>query len=318
MSITGDKKKKVWITGGRGMVGRNLIENKPTENYVLLHPDSKELDLTKIDEIKQWLKINKPDVVIHSAAKVGGIHANIAEPTSFLLTNLKININVIEASYKSKIKSLLNLGSSCMYPRYADNPLKEKSILTGELEPTNEGYALAKICADRLCKYLSTEDNTIYFKTLIPSNLYGKYDSFSPERSHLIPSIIVKLHNAIINNLDSVEIWGDGSVRREFMYSGDLADAIWFCLENIKKIPNILNIGCGKDYSILEFYKIASKVINFKGTFKFDTNKPQGMKRKMVDSDKINKLGWESKTSLEEGLKKTFEFYTKEYKKTKF
>ena len=141
---------------------------------ILLYPNSKELDLTNIDEIKKWIKINNPDIVIHTAAKVGGIHANIAEPTSFLLTNLKININVIEAAYESKIKYFLNLGSSCMYPRYADNPLKEESILTGELEPTNEGYALAKICAARLCKYLSTEDKTIFFKTLIPCNLIWK------------------------------------------------------------------------------------------------------------------------------------------------
>jgi len=311
MSINEDKKKKVWITGGRGMVGRNLIENKATKNYVLLHPDSRELDLTKIDEIKQWIKVNKPDIVIHSAAKVGGIHANIAEPTSFLLTNLKININLIEASYESKIKYLLNLGSSCMYPRYADNPLKEKSILTGELEPTNEGYALSKICAARLCKYLSTEDKTIFFKTLIPCNLYGKYDSFSPHRSHLIPSIIVKLHHAIVNNIESVEIWGDGSARREFMYSADLADAIWFCLENIEKIPHSLNIGCGKDYSILEFYEIAAKIMNYRGTFKFDKNKPQGMKRKIVDSKNINNLGWKANTTLEEGLKKTYDYFAK-------
>ena len=230
-------KKKVWITGGGGMVGRNLIENKANENYSLLYPNSKELDLTKIDDIKKWIKINNPDIVIHTAAKVGGIHANIAEPTSFLLTNLKININVIEAAYESKIKYLLNLGSSCMYPRYAENPLKEESILTGELEPTNEGYALSKICASRLCEYLSKEDKNIFFKTLIPCNLYGRYDSFSSQKSHLIPSIIVKLHNAIINKIDNVEIWGDGSVRREFMYSSDLADAIWFCFEEYRKNP---------------------------------------------------------------------------------
>ena len=169
-----------------------------------------------------------------------------------------------------------------MYPRYAENPLKEESILSGELEPTNEGYALSKICASRLCEYLSKEDKNIFFKTVIPCNLYGRYDSFSSQKSHLIPSIIVKLHNAIINKIDNVEIWGDGSVRREFMYSSDLADAIWFCLENIEKIPNTLNIGCGKDYSILEFYEIASKIINFNGIFKFDINKPQGMRRKMV------------------------------------
>lgn len=313
MNTVLNDKKKVWITGGRGMVGRNLIENKSNVNYDLLYPNSEELDLTKIEEIKEWIKINNPDIVIHTAAKVGGIHANIAEPTSFLLTNLKININVIEAAYKSNIKYFLNLGSSCMYPRYADNPLKEESILTGELEPTNEGYALSKISAAKLCEYLSKEDKTIFYKTIIPCNLFGRYDSFSPQKSHLIPSIIVKLHDAIINKKDSVEIWGDGSVRREFMYSADLADAIWFCLNNIEKLPDSLNIGCGKDYSILQFYEIASKIINYKGVFKFNKKKPQGMKRKMVDSQIINNLGWEAKTNLEEGLKRTYKFYTDDY-----
>ena len=200
-----------------------------------------------------------------------------------------------------------------MYPRYADNPLKEESILTGELEPTNEGYALSKISAAKLCEYLSKEDKTIFYKTIIPCNLFGRYDSFSPQKSHLIPSIIVKLHDAIINKKDSVEIWGDGSVRREFMYSADLADAIWFCLNNIEKLPDSLNIGCGKDYSILQFYEIASKIINYKGIFKFNKKKPQGMKRKMVDSQIINNLGWEAKTNLEEGLKQTYKFYTDVY-----
>ncbi len=308
-----DTQTKVWITGGSGMVGRNLIEKNNNKSFKLLCPNRAELDLTKIKRIKEWLAINKPDIVIHSAAKVGGIHANIAEPTSFLLTNIKINNNVIEASYESKIKYFLNLGSSCMYPRNAENPLKENSILTSDLEPTNEGYALAKICAAKLCEYLSVEDKSIFYKTLIPCNLYGRYDSFSTQRSHLIPSIIVKLHTAITNNINEVEIWGDGSVRREFMYSSDLAEAIWFCLHNIKKLPDCLNVGCGRDYSILEFYQIAAKILNYTGAFKFDKDKPQGMKRKIVNSKNINLLGWEAKTTLEEGIKKTYDFYIKNH-----
>ncbi len=312
MSPKNSFKKKVWITGGTGMVGKSLIENKP-KKYELLHPNRETLDLTDINQIRKWLKFNKPEIVIHTAAKVGGIHANIAEPTAFLVTNLKINTNVIEAAYEANVKYLINLGSSCMYPRNAVNPLKEESILSGELEPTNEGYALAKICAAQQCKYLSTENKNIFYKTLIPCNLYGRYDSYSDKRSHLIPSIIVKLHYAIQNKINSVEIWGDGSVRREFMYSGDLAEAIWFTLENIEVLPNSLNVGLGRDYSVLEFYQIASKVMKYDGNFIFNKNKPQGMKRKIVDSQKINKLGWRAKTDLETGIKKAYQFYLNEF-----
>ena len=300
---------KVWITGATGMVGKNLIEHTKAKQYQLLTPDRNELNLLNKQSIIDWLDKYQPEAVIHAAGKVGGIQANIASPTEFLSKNIEIGVNVITSCMKAKIKKLINLGSSCMYPKDAKNPLEVDALLTNSLEPTNEGYALSKIVCQRLCKYYSQENITSHFKTLIPCNIYGKYDSFKEEDAHLVPSIIRKIHEANVKGSHQVEIWGSGRARREFMYAEDLADAIWFCLENINKLPSSTNIGLGYDYTILEYYKNIAEILNYKGTFQMNLNKPEGMKQKIVAIDIISKLGWKHKIEFKKGIKITYDYF---------
>tara|TARA_Y100001968_G_C19437838_1_gene760823 strand:- start:332 stop:1258 length:927 start_codon:yes stop_codon:yes gene_type:complete len=300
---------KVWITGATGMVGKNLIEHPKASQYELLIPNRSELNLGNKESIKNWLDKYKPDLVIHAAGKVGGIQANIANPTEFLSSNLQIGLNVITSCMNLGIKKVINLGSSCMYPKQANNPLNIQSLLTGSLEPTNEGYALAKIICQRLCQYYSKENLNAYYKTLIPCNIYGKYDSFKEQDAHLVPSIIRKIHQAKLKGSSQVEIWGSGKARREFMYAEDLADAIWFCLENIVKLPNTINIGLGYDFTINEYYRNIAEILNYKGNFKHDLNKPEGMKQKIVEIDMISKLGWKHKTKLKNGIQITYDYF---------
>ena len=300
---------RVLLTGGTGMVGSNIKEHKIAKNYQLLTPSRKEMDLTNKKQIRNYLMKNTPECIIHSAGLVGGIHANIANPSRFLTENLEIGCNLLSEAARLGIKNIINLGSSCMYPKNAPNPLKEEYLLNGLLEPTNEGYAIAKIAAQRLCDYLRMEDKSRNYITLMPCNLYGKYDNYKTERSHLIASIIVKLHYAKVNNKNSVEVWGDGKVRREFMYVEDFADAVWFALPMINKLPNLINIGTGKDYSILDYYEKVSEILGFKGTYIFDLTKPTGMRQKLLDVKIINDLGWSAKSSLEFGIKETYSHY---------
>jgi len=245
---------------------------------------------------------------------VGGIQANIAHPVDFLVTNLDLGRNIILASRAAGVSKLLNLASSCMYPRNAPNPLGEELILQGELEPTNEGYAIAKIFATRLCQYIQRETPGLHYKTLIPCNLFGRHDKFSPTHSHLIPAIIHKVHQAKSRGLASVEIWGDGSARREFMYAGDLADATLKALREFNQIPDLMNIGLGTDYSIQDYYTCAASVIGWSGTFDYDTTKPVGMKQKLVAVDKQRQWGWMPQTSLRDGIQKAYHYYLQEYK----
>ena len=300
---------KVWITGASGMVGRNLIEHQKANKYQLLIPTRNELNLLNKESIINWLKQNTPDAVIHAAGKVGGIQANIAKPTEFLTSNIEIGLNVITSCMKFNIKKLINLGSSCMYPKEAKNPLNVDCILTNSLEPTNEGYALSKIVSQRLCQYYTQNNIDSNYKTLIPCNIYGKYDSFKEEDSHLVPSIIRKIHEAKEKGINQVEIWGSGKARREFMYAEDLADAIWFCLENISKLPHSTNIGLGYDYTIMEYYKNIAEILNFKGTFQINLNKPEGMKQKIVEIDIISQLGWKHNIEFKKGIEITYAYF---------
>ena len=301
---------KILLTGGSGMVGRNICDYaQGFSQYELLAPTSKELNLLDKTAIDLYINSHKPDVIIHAAGIVGGIQANIENPIKFLHENTLMGQNIILSAYQAEIKQLINLGSSCMYPRNAQNPLLEESILTGELEPTNEGYALAKIVTAKLCEYISRINLDYQYKTLIPCNLYGKYDKFDPIKSHMIPAAIQKIHHAKTEQLTSVEIWGDGLVRREFMYAEDLADAVFFALENLIKLPNMVNVGLGFDYTIDEYYECIAKVVNYQGKFGHDTSKPVGMKQKLVNVDKLQQLGWTHKFSLEEGLEKTYQYY---------
>ena len=212
------------------MVGRNILENKNCSNHNILSPRSDELNLLNYDEVFNYIKNKKPEIIIHAAGIVGGIQANIANPISFLLDNLTMGKNIVLAAKNNNIKKLLNLGTSCMYPRDASNPLKEEYILKGQLEPTNEGYALSKVVVSKLCEYVSNQNKDFLFKTVIPCNLYGKYDKFSPENSHMLPAVIKKIHEAKTHDYENVEIWGDGLARREFMYAADLSDFIFEAL----------------------------------------------------------------------------------------
>lgn len=301
---------KILLTGGSGMVGRNVQDYaKQFSQYQLLAPSSAELNLLDKNMVDEYLGDYQPDAIIHSAGIVGGIQANIENPVKFLHENTLIGQNIVLSAYQSGVKNLINLGSSCMYPRNAQNPLVEDSILAGELEPTNEGYALAKIVTAKLCEYISRTHQEYQYKTLIPCNLYGEYDKFDPVKSHMIPSAILKIHQAKVNGLDDVEIWGDGTARREFMYAQDLACAIFFALDNLSKLPNMVNVGLGEDYSINEYYQQIAKVVGYQGKFVHDLSKPVGMKQKLVNTDKLTQLGWQSRFSLEQGLEKTYQYY---------
>lgn len=300
---------RILITGSTGLVGQNVKERLVSENFELLTPSSLELNLIDFIKVTEYLEIQKPDVIIHCAGKVGGIQANMKDPYGFLQENLVMGTNLVTAAKNAEVKKFINLSSSCAYPRNAQNPLAEEQILTGELEPTNEGYALAKLTILKMCEYITKQNDDYYYKTLIPCNLYGKWDSFSPEKSHMIPAVIRKLHEAKINNLENVEIWGDGTARREFMCAGDLADCICKAIHNIETLPITMNVGLGYDFSINEYYEIIAKVIGYNGSFMHDLSKPVGMKQKLLNTEKQQNWGWKPKHSLEEGIMKTYEFY---------
>lgn len=308
-------KKKILLTGGGGMVGRNLLEHPDIGEFDVLAPRSDELNLCNFNEVQAYLRAYQPDMVIHAAGKVGGIQANMREPVGFLLENLDMGRNIVWASRQAGVKQLLNLGSSCMYPRNHNEPLKEDLLLKGELEPTNEGYALAKVVTARLCEYIMREDSSFQYKTLIPCNLYGRHDKFDPVHSHLIPAIIHKIHQAMQNGYRSVEIWGDGTARREFMYSGDLADALVRAIKEFAALPAMMNIGLGHDFTIIEYYQAAAEVMGYTGTFEHDLSKPVGMARKLVSVEQQQAWGWTAQHSLREGIKKTYEYFVKEYQK---
>lgn len=294
------------------MVGRNIVEYKKSQNYTILTPISKELDLLNRENIDNYIRENEPDIVIHCAGIVGGIQANMKNPVNFLVNNSLMGINIIMASYEAGIKKFINMSSSCMYPKNAKNPLEENLILKGELEPTNEGYAIAKVTSTRLCEYINRENPKFKYKTIIPCNLYGKYDKFDPKHSHMLPAVIKKIHEAKANDLKHIDIWGDGKARREFMYAEDLADFIYYALENFDEMPQNINVGLGHDYTINEYYQTIANVIGFKGDFIHDLSKPVGMKQKLIDDKKLQEFSWKYKTSLENGIKKTYEYYISE------
>jgi GDP-L-fucose synthase len=304
---------RIFLTGSAGMVGKNILASAQAKSHVWLTPNRNELDLKNQKDVVAYIKNHQPDLIIHAAGRVGGIQANIKNPVAFLTENTEIGKNVILSAQEAGVKKLLNLSSSCMYPRNAPNPLSEDMILKGELEPTNEGYALAKIFAMKLCEYIQKEDSRFEYKTLIPCNLYGEHDKFAPEHSHLIPAIIHKIHLAKVNGLSKVEIWGDGKARREFMLASDLADCVMTCVEQFSKVPNLMNVGLGFDYSVNEFYQTAAKVIGYQGEFYHDLSKPTGMQQKLVSVSRLTEFGWKPKTTLADGMKKTYEFYLKQF-----
>ncbi|MDH1109307.1 GDP-L-fucose synthase [Pseudomonas otitidis] len=307
-------KMKVLMTGGSGMVGRNVLEHPAIGDFELLTPSSLELNLCDYAAVVRYLIQNKPDIVVHLAGKVGGIQANMREPVSYLISNLDMGRNIVLAAKETGVERLINFGSSCMYPRNHDEPLREELVLKGELEPTNEGYALAKITTARLCEYVARESKGLHYKTLIPCNIYGRYDKFNPAHSHLIPAIIHKLYVAMQKKHNTVDIWGDGLARREFMYCGDLADAVVHALRNFDTLPTTMNVGVGRDHSINEYYEAAATVVGYKGNFVHDLSKPVGMARKLVSIDRLQAWGWQARHTLIDGIERTYQYYLRHCK----
>ncbi|RLJ40878.1 GDP-L-fucose synthase [Litoreibacter meonggei] len=299
--------KRILLTGGGGMVGQNLLQ--AAKNLRVDHPTSSQLDLTNTGDVQSYLQDTKPDLVIHAAGKVGGIQANMADPVGFLDKNLAIGRNLIMGAYEARVPEFLNLASTCIYPRNAQNPLREEMVLTGELEPTNEGYAIAKIAALRLCEYIRRQRSDLQYKTLIPCNLYGPHDNFHPEKSHLLPAIIRKVHDAKLSGEGEVEIWGDGTARREFMYAGDLAKVILEAADRIETVPDLMNTGLGHDHSINDYYQAVADVLEWDGTFTHDLSKPVGMKQKLCSTERADAWGWRASTSLTDGIAKTYAFF---------
>jgi GDP-L-fucose synthase len=303
---------KILLTGANGMVGKNILELAHKHQHVFLSPHSKDLNLLDAASTQAYLDEHKPDMIIHAAGVVGGIQANMAHPVKFLVDNMQMGLNILNSAKHCGIKQFLNLSSSCMYPRDAVNPLSEELILKGELEPTNEGYALAKIASTRLCEYISHEEPELLYKTIIPCNLYGRHDKFSPHNSHMIPAVIRKIIDATQEGLTEIDIWGDGKARREFMYAGDLADFIFYAIENFTRMPQNLNVGLGEDFTINEYYQRIAEIVGFSGSFKHDLSKPVGMKQKLIDDSKLKAFGWSYNTDLTAGLKNTVQFFINE------
>ena len=293
------------------MVGRHVLMHARALEHEIYAPTRADLDLRNVHQISTYLEDLNLDTVVHCAGLVGGIEANIRKPLDFFIENLDIGRNVVFASRSAGVKHLINLGSSCMYPHDASNPLKESDLGSGRLEPTNEAYAMAKLAVCSLCRYINRQENKSQFKyiTLIPSNLYGPYDCFDPIRSHLVPAVIHKLHVAKTNGRSVVDIWGNGEARREFMYASDVADGIWFAINHLNVIPELLNIGLGRDFTVREIYEVAARVLGYEGMFSYDKTKPVGMQQKLMDSSRIFELGWAPKVSLDQGILKTYEYY---------
>ena len=307
--------KKVYIAGHKGLVG-SAIDRVLTKNGYnnILRKTHSELDLRNKEDVFNFFDKEKPQWVFLSAAKVGGIYANNTYPVDFLLYNLQIQNNIIEASYKYNVEKLMFLGSSCIYPKECPQPIKEEYLLSGYLESTNRPYALAKIAGIELCDAYNRQYNTDYI-AVMPCNLYGINDNYHPENAHVMPMLIRRFHEAKINNLKETTIWGSGTPLREFMFSDDLAEACLYLMENKSHgdIGKFINIGSGKEVTIKELAELIKKVIGFEGEIKLDSSKPDGTMRKLLDVSKINSLGWKYKTELEEGLKIAYNDFLKNY-----
>jgi GDP-L-fucose synthase len=299
----------ILLFGGTGMVGHNVLDLAAGRNVEIVAPPHHEVDLADGKAVLAAMRRIQPSIVIHAAGRVGGIEANMHAPVAFLTENWDMGRNVLMAAREAGVLRLINLGSSCMYPKDSARPLKESDILSGPLEPTNEAYAIAKSAVQRLGAYIGKEDPRFQYKTLVPCNLYGRYDAFDPKRSHLAAAVVDKLHRAKLAGVRTVDIWGDGTARREFLYAGDLADAILVAVERFDALPSVLNVGAGIDYTVNDYYRTAAEVIGYTGSFIHDLAKPVGMKRKLMDVSLARAWGWAARTSLPDGLAPTYAFY---------
>ena len=308
MKLNMNKSDKIYIAGHRGLVGSAIVRNLEQAGYNnLVFRTSKELDLTNQAAVNAFFEEEKPDYVFLAAAKVGGIHANDTYPADFIRDNLQIQTNVIDAAYRNNAEKLLFLGSSCIYPKFAPQPMKEDHLLTGELEPTNEWYAIAKIAGIKMCQAYKKQYGFDAI-SLMPTNLYGPGDNFNLENSHVLPALIRKFHDAKQHGKDSVEVWGTGTPRREFLHVDDMADATVYLMNNYDG-EQFVNVGVGEDVSIKELAEIVQETTGFDGELKFDSSKPDGTPRKLLDVSKLNEAGWKAKIALEEGIKMTYQWF---------
>lgn len=314
-------KDKIYIAGHLGLVGSSIVRALKDRGFNnLIMRSHKELDLTNQKDVNAFFNIEKPDIVILAAAKVGGIYANNTYPADFIYQNTMIEANIINSSYMNNVKRLLFLGSTCIYPKNASQPMKESALLTGTLEPTNEPYALAKILGIKLCESYNRQHSTD-FRSVMPTNLYGINDNFHKENSHVIPALMRRFHEAKINNDPEVTVWGSGNAMREFLFVDDMAEASLFVLEleknryleHTEPMLSHINIGSGKDITIKELAETMKEVVSFEGKISFDKSKPNGTPRKLTDTKCISSIGWTFKTNLKEGLEKTYEWYLKNY-----
>lgn len=299
--------KRVYVAGHRGMVGSAIVRALEGSGAILLTATSKELDLRNQAAVNAWFAEHKPQLVFMAAAKVGGILANSTYPADFIYDNLAMELNTIHAAHQNNVEKLLFLGSSCIYPKLSPQPMAEDALLTGALEPTNEWYAIAKIAGIKLAQAYHQQYGC-NFITAQPTNLYGSHDNFDLHSSHVLPALIRKFHEA----KESVTIWGSGTPRREFLYVDDLAESLLFLMQHYND-PEIVNVGTGEDITIRELAELIGRITGFKGKLEFDASKPDGTPRKLLNVNKINTLGWRAQTGLEEGIRKTYEWFGQNY-----
>lgn len=303
-----EKGSKIYVAGDRGMVGSAIVRRLKSEGYNnIVTRTHSELNLCRQEEVEKFFSIEKPEYVLLAAAKVGGIIANQSAPADFMYENIMIEMNVIHSAWHHNCKKLLFLGSSCIYPRMAPQPMKENCLLTSELEQTNEAYALAKISGLKYCEYLNRQYGTDFI-SVMPTNLYGPNDNYHPKHSHVLPALIRRFHEAKEAGIPSVTCWGDGTPLREFLYVDDLADLCLFLMNNYSGNETV-NAGTGKEVTIKELTEIVAKIIGYHGTIEWDTEKPNGTPRKLLDISKSSALGWRYKTELEEGIALSYKDY---------
>ncbi len=299
--------KKIWVAGETGMVGRAVLRALNKYECEILSASHDVLDLTNQAQTFEWLEAHKPDVVIMTAGRVGGIGANASDKAGFLYENLALAQNVIHGAYQAQVEKLLYLGSSCIYPKESAQPIKEEALLTGALEPTNEGYALAKIVGVKLCEYYNKQYGCNFISAM-PCNLYGPYDNFNGQTSHVIPALMMKMHQAKTNGAEQVTLWGTGDPLREFLHVDDLARGCVHLLEHYNEAQTI-NIGSNEEVSIKGLVMMIAEVVGYEGKINFDTDNPDGAMRKLLDNSKVDVIGWKKSISLENGLKKTYEWF---------
>jgi GDP-L-fucose synthase len=303
-----ENKSKIYVAGHNGMVGSAIVRCLEKNGYTnIIKKTSNELDLRCQDKVEKFFAEERPDYVFLAAAKVGGIMSNISAPAEYLYDNLALQNNIIHFSYKYNVKKLLFLASSCIYPRLAPQPMKEVCLMDGKVEPTNEGYAIAKIAGLKMCEMYNRQYST-NFISVMPCNIYGINDKFDSQKSHVVPALICKFHEAKVNQLPYVEVWGTGSARRELLFADDLADACFYLFKSYSG-NEFFNIGTGIDYSISELAEVIKKVVGFNGEIYYDKSKPDGMPQKLMDVSKLRSNGWKYKTSLVDGIKLTYDWY---------